>query len=196
MFRGLAFLVILIFTVYSYAEPVPFFTIGIAQGGAQLSNLTGNQDYKINAGSGLFASGGIVLPISPTIPHQFEGQLGIGILYQDDYSSKADRVTWVRLPIDALYFYHNLREHFRLGWGMTYHVNGEISARGNNASANTNVDHSLGWVICAEKFITADSNAGFWTVGLRYTNIKYNLAKFDKKADGNSINFTMTFFSF
>src|SRR5438105_4362115 len=74
-------------------------SFGYGRNGTYLSDLTGGQNYNTQAGSGLYLSGGVILPISPTIPHSFEAQLGIGYLYQGDSRDENNSVSWTRFPI-------------------------------------------------------------------------------------------------
>src|SRR3712207_1620507 len=79
-----------------------YFSMGYGRGGTRLSDVTGGQDYNTQAGSGLFLTGGALFAVSPTIPHRFEMQLGLGYMFQEDARQEENRVTWRRIPIEAL----------------------------------------------------------------------------------------------
>lgn len=170
-----------------------YLSLGFGSGGTRLSNVTGGQDYQVQAGSGLFMTGGALFSLSPTVPHRFEMQLGLGYLFQDDARQKENRVSWSRIPIEAIYLYRHTQSLFRLGWGATYHMANKISAKGSNATAGTNVDDSLGWIISGEKlFASREGGRGVWSLGLRYLWIDYKSSSFSKPADGNSWFLTLS----
>lgn len=169
-----------------------YMTMGYGRGGTPLADLTGGQDYNTQAGSGFLISGGALFAVSPTIPHRFEAQLGLGYLFQDDARVDENLVSWSRVPVEALYFYHNTREMFRLGWGATYHVRNFIKAKGANASAETSVENAFGWILTAEKIFDSPQNEGRWGLGLRYLWIKYSSRAFSREADGNTLFLTLS----
>jgi hypothetical protein len=195
-FRFLVAAAILVIGSHAYAVD-GYVSFGYGHGGTQLKDVTGGQDYNTQAGSGLYMVGGVVIPISPTTPHRFEGQLGLGYMFQDDARNEENLVSWSRVPLEALYFYRNTRELFRFGWGITYHVAGKISAKGTNSSAETNVDNALGWVFAAEKLWSPSENTpGTVAFGIRYVSIKYNSSNFSEEADGSTWYLTLSSFSF
>ncbi len=170
-------------------------SFGYGSGGSDLNKLTGNQNYDLKAGDGFFISGGVVLPISPTTPHRFETQLGVGSMFQSDGSDKdKNSVSWRRFPIDLIYFYRNTRELFRLGYGLTYQVANKIDAKDANSTATTKVDNALGWAITAEKFFTS-TDTNIWSIGLRYNMIGYSSSGFMKNANGDALFLTFTLIS-
>lgn len=169
-----------------------FISAGFGTGGASLSDATGGQNYNIKAGSGIYLLGGAILPVSATTPHRFEAQLGIGFIFEQDYSPKESAVSWSRVPVEAIYFYRNTRELFRLGWGAIYHINNKIEANGANASAATSADHAFGWTLAAEKLIKADESNSLAGIGLKYNFIKYHSSSFTKSANGNALFLTMS----
>jgi hypothetical protein len=173
-----------------------YLSAGYGRGGSQLSHLTGEQNYNIEAGSGLFLIGGAIVPITPTRPHRFESQLGLGYMFQQDKKNEANRVSWSRIPVEALYMYRNTAALFRLGWGVTYHMAGKISAKGANSGAETGVKNALGWVLAAEKLWSyGEKDSGNWALGLRYVAIKYRLSKFSREANGDTLFVTFSMMS-
>lgn len=169
-----------------------FMSFGYGSGGSDLNKLTGGQNYDIQAGDGIFISGGVILPLSPTIPHRFEAQLGIGYMFQNDADDKdKNTVSWSHIPIDLIYFYRNTRELFRLGYGVTYQFSNKLDADGTNGTASTDVDNALGWVITAEKYFTSN-DVSIWGIGLRYNMIDYSSSGFSKEANGDALFVTFT----
>ncbi|GEM_PF-2440585 len=168
-----------------------FLTVGYGHGGDSLSNASGGQDYSTQAGSGLFFVGGLLFPISTTTPHRFEAQIGAGYLFQNDEHSKDDSVSWSRIPIEALYYYHNTRNKFRLAWGATYHIANNIDSRGVNKSAETRAENAWGRILVVEKLWSTETGETM-SIGLRHTSINYRLSAFDKIVNGDAWSVTFT----
>lgn len=165
-------------------------SFGYGSGGTPLSEATGGQDYDTRAGDGFFFIGGVLLPISPTIPHRYELQLGIGYIFQDEGDDK-NSVSWSRIPTEAIYYYRNTRDHYRFGWGITYQIANKISANGTKSDAETSVDNSTGWVFSAEKLITlGPQNEQLIGLGIKYVNIDYTSSSFSKDVHGDCLYFT------
>tara|TARA_B110001454_G_scaffold219204_1_gene252254 strand:+ start:68832 stop:69404 length:573 start_codon:yes stop_codon:yes gene_type:complete len=172
-----------------------FLTFGYGDGGDSLSSASGGQNYRTHAGSGLFFMLGKIITVSPTVPHHFEAQLGIGYLFQNDAREQDSSVSWSRVPIEAIYFYKNTIENFRLGWGSTCHINSSINAKGTNASASTSVENAWGFVLAAEKLWVTETNE-MMSIGLRHTSMNYRLTAFDKVVNGDNLSVTFTGFLF
>ncbi|MBL7543295.1 MAG: hypothetical protein JNL11_05735 [Bdellovibrionaceae bacterium] len=189
------FVIIAFTTAFTPAWSREFVSFSYGRGGDRLADITGGQNYQARAGSGLAILGGWWLPISPTRPHSFEGQLGFGYLFQEDAGPDRNSVSWSRIPIEASYHYHNHQEKFRLGWGVTYHVANRLEGKGLNSSITTNIGNALGWMASAEKiWLTEDD--GEFAFGIRYTTIRYRLIVFDQSVDANTWSFTFSGFRF
>lgn len=193
--RFVIFSILLCAAIDSHAEMSMFLSMGYGRGGTRLATLTGGQDYNIQAGSGLFVSGGVIIPVTLTKPHRFESQFGVGYMFQDDASHEENRVSLSRVPFEAIYFYRNRQELFRLGWGLTYQAAGKITAKGTNYSAETRVDNAVGWILAAEKLWTSQDSPSPWGLGVRYMKINYHLSKFSKDANGDTLYFTLSTYS-
>lgn len=170
-----------------------FLTFGYGKGGTSLKDHTGGQNYNIQAGDGLLISAGVLAAISPTKPHRFETQLGIGYQFRDDASAddKRGSVSWNHIPIDLFYFYRNTREHFRIGYGLTFQFRNRLEAKGTNSTASANFDDAIGSVITIEQLFESGT-AGLWGFGLRYNLINYKGSKFGGSVDGDAVFLTMT----
>ncbi len=180
----------LVFFIVAPAEAFAldkFLSIGFASGGSSLEKLTGNQGYDIDAGAGLSVSGGIIVPVSDTVPHAFEAQLGIGYLFRDQ-DQEENFVSFSRIPVEGIYYYKNTENRFRLGWGAIYHFENKIRARGAYSTAAGPVDPSLGWALAAQKMI---GSKGQIALGLRYVGIKYRSSRFSGEADGSGLGLTL-----
>lgn len=132
---------------------------------------------------------GAIVPVSDTIPHRFEAQLGVGYLFQSKVEGE-DKVGWNRIPFEAIYFYHNTSSRFRLGWGGIYHALNELTGKGKYANVYAKADDAFGFVVAAEKNFNVDNQAD-WTIGIRYQWIGYNAPLFSSRANGDA--FFVTF---
>lgn len=167
----------------------PFLAIGYAGGGDRLSALTGQQGYDLSTGAGIYFSAGTIVPVSNTTPHAFELQLGLGYIFTDSGNTE-NRVSFSRVPAEAIYYYRNTENAFRLGWGALYHFENKISGRGPNSAAATSVDPAWGWTVSAQKVFGNPGSVGP-IFGVRYNSIEYHLTRFRTKADGSSLLFTL-----
>lgn len=185
--RKLIFWGLLVATSHAYAIG-GFYEVYAGAGGSQISS-----DIKVNAGSGLGFGLGVVHPISNTKPHRFEAQAGISYIFmQNGSDEERNMITWRRVPLDALYFYRNTANHFRVGWGATYHINNHLNGDGTMSGKSFHAENALGWVITAQYapgFVDT-TNAAF---GLRYVNIKYRADRFSGGViDGSALYATLT----
>lgn len=171
-----------------------FASIGYGYGGTSLSDLTGKQDYDIHAGSGFQMAAGVILPVSDTVPHRFEVQFGFGYLFQDYSRNDKHRVSWSRIPLEAIYYYRNTQELFRFGYGLIYHFDNEIIAEGKNSSAETTVDPAMGWSVAIEKLFKTATDGTEWSFGFKYNFITYESSSFTKDASGDCLFLTVTGF--
>lgn len=169
-------------------------SIGLGDGGRNLSEISGHQNYDINAGGVFFAAAGFVFPLTPTTPHRFEIQPSLIYLVAGDSRPGDDnRVNWERYGLEVLYYYRNTQENIRLGWGPVYQVANRLTGQGLNASVTEKFDDSWGWTIAAEKlFHNQDSNSlvGF---GLKCNFISYHSSTYHADANGNAIFATASF---
>ncbi len=167
-----------------------FLSLGFAGGGTDLASRTGYAGHDLNAGSGWYFSGGILLPVSDTVPHAFEAQLGIGYFFTD--SGKDDNiVSFSRVPLEAIYYYRNTENRFRFGWGAIYHFENRIRGKGVHSAAGADVDPALGWTLSAQKFLRPQSEQAAVVFGVRYNSIRYKSPRFSSPADGSAFLFTV-----
>lgn len=167
-----------------------FIALGYASGGTNLATRTSNAGYKLHAGAGFYLSGGIMVPISDTAPHAFELQLGLGYSFTD--SGKDDNVvTFSRVPLEAIYYYRNTDNRFRLGWGAIYHVENRVRGKGVHAGVEADVDPAWGWTLSAQKYLSEHQEDAAFAIGLRYNSIRYRSPSFNASADGSALLFTV-----
>lgn len=172
-----------------------YFNLGFASGGQSLESVSGLHAHGMNAGDGFSMTGGLLVPISDTKPHAFEAQIGLGLLlFSKSDDNEVNKVRWTRWPLDLIYYYRNHRNQFRIGYGLTWHVQNHLHGEGVNSKLTTDVDNSVGWVLSLEKLFTGvDGHQIVW--GIRYTGIDYKVQRFSQKIEGSSILLTLGFIS-
>lgn len=198
MQRYLTALIIALVPPSLRADVAPYFFVGYGRGGDNLAKLTGSQFFNIGAGSGLIMSGGAVLSLTHTKPHNFELQGGIGYIMQTAGREAQNNVDWTRVPLELLYFYRNTQEKLRLGYGITYHIENNLSGNGINSDVSCRLENSLGYVFTVEQYFEKnDSPLHEWIgFGVRYTKIAYKKPAEPLIADGSlfSLTFTIGYF--
>lgn len=141
---------------------------------------------------------------SPTFPHRFETQIGVGYINSEETKKSQsggpdNKINWTRYPIELMHYYHNVRENFRIGWGATYHTNNSIELSLSGNTSKISVDNSLGWVFALEKVTNHDGDKfikDFATIGLRFQSMDYHSNKFNKEVRGNSVSLIVSILFF
>ena len=96
-------------------------------------------------------------------------------------------MTWSRWPIDALLFYR--LPSMRLGGGLTYHINPELTGSGVVGNVFDKFDNALGFILQADYSISERHH-----IGVRYTGIEYklNTPGFQGTAKSNGLGLVFT----
>lgn len=164
------------------AEVKPFLKAGIDLGGDRIVDVVftdGSRD-SIKANEGFYFGGGAsIVNDAGTI----EVELSVSYKTAAVTGDNGD-VDFGRFPLEALIFYR--LEKFRLGGGLTYHVDPNVDGSGILSSVNLDFDNALGLVL------QGDYRFGeHFTLGLRYTSIKYEAsAPFSGSVKGNGLGIT------
>lgn len=137
---------------------------------------------KIKANEGFYIGGGIAY-IFPD--YNLETELSASWKYVGITASNGD-VSFTRFPLEAMVFYP--WAWGRVGAGLTYHVNPELSSSGVPGGLNVEFDNAVGAVIQAE--YRPSDNLGF---GLRYTALDYTIGGTDVKASGVGLTISGSF---
>ena len=171
--------------VASHAMDVrPFFTAGYDFGGDTLVNVTftdGSTD-SLKANEGFYFGGGASIL---TDSKRYEIELSLAYKFSKINASNGD-VEFTRLPLEALVFYRFDRA--RLGGGLTYHLNPKLEGSGVATPLNLKFDDALGFVLQAD-FLATEKMA----IGLRYTNLEYEVEGAAAKAKSNGLGFTFSY---
>jgi len=164
--RVLMFAVAAAAPVGSHAiEITPVIKAGYDVGGDTVVSVNvGGSTKTIKANDGFFVGGGAsflsdskVLEIEVSLSYKF-----FNIVAQDG------DIDWTLLPLDALVFYH--QSNFRVGGGLTYHLNPTVKGRRAASAVNAKYDGAPGIVLQADYILDKRFN-----IGLRYTNVGYKL---------------------
>ena len=138
------------------------------------------ENVDIKGGDGYFIAAGVVTPmnISDNVETQFTiGWKAKGITADDG------KVTFHRIPLEALIFAK--QEKFRIGGGLTYHLNPELSGHGSVGAADFSFDNALGFIVEADYLVSIIQ------IGVRGSFITYK--KDGVEIDGNGIDIVTSF---
>jgi hypothetical protein len=140
---------------------------GLDTGGDTLVTVifTNGDRQNIKANNGLFFGGGVSI-----VNDAKDIETEIALTYKvDDITATNGSVTWSRWPIDALVFYR--MPSVRIGGGLTYHLNPDLSGNGVVGGLNVNFKNSLGYILQADWRINDKLS-----LGARYTILDYELS--------------------
>jgi opacity protein-like surface antigen len=182
----LAGLAVSAFCVASQAAEVrPLIKGGFDFGGDTIVTavFVGGETESIKANEGFYVGGGVsIINEARTIEAE------ISIAYKASFI-RADNgdIDWTRVPVEGLVFYRMPK--FRLGGGLTLHLNPKLDGSGVVGGLNIKFDDALGLVLQADYLFTDKLG-----VGLRYTNIKYEAkGAITGSAKGDGVGITASF---
>lgn len=152
---------------------------------------------------------GAIVAISPTWPHRFEGQIGLGYWSEDSKSSDGSnqKIRWTRFPLEAMYYYHNTQEHFRVGWGYTQHLRNDFTEKATGRTRGININETGGWTFAVEltypeleeyRRQVGTKNRKPWvsSIGIKHHMYDYKEADYFDESKGSSTFLTLSFFGF
>lgn len=117
-----------------------------------------------------------------------EGEMSVSYKFQTIDANDAN-LQFTRFPFDALLFYRQYR--YRVGGGLTYHLNPKVRGSGAAAGLNVNYENALGAILQGD-YVFGPKTA----VGLRYTMLQYKAtsgAGGTARGDGFGFVFSMRF---
>jgi hypothetical protein len=170
--------------VASHAMDVrPFFQAGADFGGDTLVNVTftDGSTASVKANEGFYFGGGASIVTDSKL---VEIELSLAYKFSMINASNGD-IDWTRWPLEALVFYR--LDKVRLGGGLTYHLNPEVDGSGVATPLNIKFDDALGFVLQAD-YRLSDKMA----IGMRYTNLKYEVDGSSASAKSNGLGFTFS----
>jgi len=151
---------------------------GYDTGGDTLVTVTfvGGETEKIKANQGLFFGGGVSIVNDAK---DIESEITLNYKIDDITASNGD-VSWSRWPIDALVFYR--APSVRVGGGLTYHLNPDLSGSGVVGGLNVKFKDALGFLFQVDWRITEKLN-----LGLRYTALDYDVEGSNTSIKSNGV---------
>jgi len=173
---GLVLMVVAAVPVASLAADVrPVGRIGFDFGGDNLvtAQFANGSSESIKANELLYLAAGASII---TDSKDMEVEVTVGYKFKNISASNGD-LKWTRFPVDALVFYRMPK--FRVGGGLTYHLNPKLSGSGIASNVNGSFDDSLGYLLQADYLVTQKVN-----VGVRYTILDYKISGISVKSSG------------
>ncbi len=149
----------------------PVLKMGFDFGGDKIATTTSGGSIKGN--DGLFLGGGASIL---TDSKDIEVEVTLSWKYANLTASDGD-LSFTRFPLDALVFYR--LPQFRVGGGLTYHLNPKFSGSGVASSLDGfKFDNAVGLVLQGDYLIGKK-----FSLGLRYTTLEYK-----PKTGGDPLN--------
>ena len=190
--KPFAVLLTVLFCFYSPLQAAPlsaYLALGGEAGGAQVNSVAGKPIEEISIGAGLNMSLGVKLDVSKTRPHAYEARAHVGFNAWETGNGEDNTSTWVSLPVYLEYFYVNTRNHFKVGYGLTYRFSNSLDTERMGVINDFRFEDSLGYTLAVERYSPVlDGETAF---GLRYTSIDYKEVSTDQIFDGDSIGYYM-----
>lgn len=165
----------------AHADTVFTGNLGYEMGGDEVVEVayTDGSSESINGGDGFFLNVGSLTELT----NEGDWQLGfsVGFKYRGIIASNGD-ISLVRFPLEAT-IYKDLNEH-RFGVGAVYHSGITLDGSGEGSWVNDYSDDLTSHVGLAVQY--GYSFNPYWSLGLRYTSIKYASSSLDKDIDASS----------
>lgn len=172
-----ASVLIIPFGLVSSAYAQFLFEIGVHTGGDEITLVDDSNAVIESTKAGSLYS--LELGGTIAVTDNTEAQISFGIKSDANYS-KDNEASWVRYPLNGMYFYHT--EKFRLGLGATVHFTPKYKVSGTTKNASSTYKNAIGGLLEVDYRLSEQVH-----MGLRYTNIQYVREDDDRRFDGNSI---------
>ena len=155
-------------------------TVRFTDGSTQ--SIKGNQGYYFGAGASILLTDSKDVEVEGTVSYK-----------EDSVTASNGEVIFSRVPIDVLAFYR-FPEHFRVGGGLTYHVNPKLTGSGVVGNVNIGFDNALGLVLQAEYLLPPWSpRTPKMSIGVRFTMLDYETNGATVKSNGVGATFSIAF---
>lgn len=152
--------------------------IGLTFGGDTFTTVQfdNGDNESIKAGELALFGGGLVYEQDNW---QIQGTINY---YSDRTSGENGDVCFTRIPVELLGFWK--QGNFRLGGGITHHLNPEFEIDIDNSAENGTIEFNdaTGFVIQGDYLFSNQ-----FGLGLRYTSIEYEVDFVNEKVDGDSV---------
>ncbi len=174
--------------------------VGLTVGGDKIADVDvetydgDTRSAEVHAGNLFHLYGGVnvLIPDSDFSVQTTIGWHSDGIFTTDDGS-----IEFTRYPLELIPFYSFNK--FRVGFGLTYHLSPKLNGNSDAGLGDREYEDALGTALAIEYRISS-----IFSLGLRYTNIEYELDKHDahwseieikksEEIDGSNIGIYSTF---
>jgi hypothetical protein len=162
----------------------PFVKAGYDVGGDKLAEVvfTNGDRETVRANEGFYFGGGASI-----VTDAKTQEIELSISYKTGgVNASNGEVDWRRFPLEALWFYRF--EKVRLGGGLTYHLNPKLDGSGVVGGLDTKFDDALGFVLQGDYRVNEKL-----TLGMRYTNVEYQVSGSSFKAKANGLGVTTAY---
>ena len=151
-------------------------------GGDRMMELeyTDGSSPDVTAGGGILFSGGAAMQLLGTPRQALDFEASVGVKYRTIPEATNQSLTWMRFPVEGLLMYRS-PVGLRAGAGMSMHLGNVLEADGAAANGRIEFKSTPGYVM------QTGYGRGHWTVDVRYTLMKYEVAGFADKVNANSI---------
>lgn len=159
------------------------YKLGYDGGGETLVTVTftSGETDNIKSNRGLFIGGGVSIVNDAK---DVETEITLSYKFDSITASNGD-VTFSRMPLDALVFYRT--PTVRVGGGLTYHLNPDLSGSGVASGLNVNFKNSLGLIAQVDWRLSESVN-----LGLRYTKLDYDVEGLGTSVKSNGIGIVLS----
>lgn len=165
----------------AHADVSPTAKIGYDTGGDTARTVaTTDGDKTIKANEGFFVGAGFAVR---NAAKTLETNVTINWKYTGIHASNGD-VNFTRFPVDVLLFYTG--QTFKVGAGVTYHLNPKIHGSGAGSGYSADYDDALGGM--AE----VDYRLGSAAIGVRYTSINYKVTGTSSSIKANGVGIVLS----
>jgi len=135
--------------------------LGVSGGGDKLAHVdyTNHTSQNINAGSGVYFTGGVDYRVSPEFSVQATANFHV-----DNTSASNGDIRFQRFPFELIGYFH-ANDKFRVGGGLRYTTGAKLSSSGVASAPDLKYDDTTSAVVEGEYFFNPRTG-----VKLRYVN--------------------------
>ncbi len=163
----------------------PLMILGGELGGDKISQISGKPVESLSAGAGINFSLGVKFDIVDNDPHSYETRFHLGLNASESQGGEDKLSTWTSIPLNLEYFYVNRRNHFKIGYGLTYRFSNSLDSERSGVNNDFRFEDTLGYTLSVESY--RDMPNGSFSTGIRYTSITYTEATSGQRFRGDSI---------
>jgi len=188
---GFSLFIVSSMTANVYAGNVnALFGFGFDFGGDTIDSFqSGSGDTEtIKANEGIYIYGGVIYNLN----EKLEVQTTIGYKFESLNATNGD-VRFDRAPLELLLF--TRKDQHRFGGGVTYHTGVEYECElTGSCNFTVDLDDALGFIIEYDYLLSSKNFKYDFSLGVRYTNIEYEVDPFNFTIDANGLGINTQIF--